>query len=116
MRVVEVGALKAGVLPQHYDVFAREIWGPGCGGKKVTVLHNVMLAQGGAEMHVHEESEHIFFVLKGELKVSDGKDTFLVTEGNGLIIGAGDPHEVTGTGKIDCEYIAITSPPVTWKK
>ena len=73
MRVIEVGGIRTNVLPKHHDVFAREIRGPESGDKKVTVLHNVLLAHGSAEMHVHPESEHIFYVLRGELQVSDGK-------------------------------------------
>jgi mannose-6-phosphate isomerase-like protein (cupin superfamily) len=114
MRIVQVGALPVTVLPQHHEVFAREIWGPATGGKKVTVLHNVMLAHGGAEMHTHPDCEHIFYVLVGELKVTDGKQTVIVAAGQGLVIEAGEPHQVTGTGNMDCQYIAITSPPVVW--
>jgi len=114
MRVVQVGGLPVTVLPQHHEVFAREIWGPGTGGKKVTVLHNVMLAHGGADMHTHPGSEHIFYVLTGELKVSDGKQVVILTAGQGLVIEAGEPHQVTGTGNMDCQYLAITSPPVAW--
>jgi quercetin dioxygenase-like cupin family protein len=60
MRIVNVGSLPTAVRPQHHEVFAREIWGPSVGGKKVTVTHSVMLAGGGAEMHVHPDSEHVF--------------------------------------------------------
>jgi len=82
MRIVQVGGLPVTVLPQHHEVFAREIWGPATGGKKVTVLHNVMLAHGGADMHTHPDSEHIFYVLTGEMKVSDGKQTVILTAGH----------------------------------
>ena len=116
MIIVEVGALKTSVLPQHENVFAREIRGLGNGGKNVSVSHNFMLAHGGAEMHVHEESEHIFYVLKGELCVYDGSSPRIVTEGNALIVAAGELHQITGNGRVDCEYLLITSPPVMWSK
>jgi mannose-6-phosphate isomerase-like protein (cupin superfamily) len=114
MRIVQVGSLPPVVRPQHHEVFAREIWGPASGGKRVTVTHSVMLATGGAEMHVHPDSEHIFYVLRGELKVYDGKETAIVSAGEGLVIAAGEPHQVTGTGRMDCEYLSITSPPASW--
>lgn len=114
MKEIKVGAIKTKVLPMHKEVFAREIWGPASKGKNVTVLHNYMLASGGAEMHIHEQNEHIFYVLKGELRVSNGNENLVISAGNSLVIEAGEPHEVRGTGNSDCEYICITSPPVIW--
>jgi len=70
-----------------------------------------MLAHGGAEMHVHQDSEHVFYVLKGELQVDDGKTKKVVTKGQALIVEAGEPHQVTGTGSMDCEYLLVTCPP-----
>lgn len=112
MKKVDVGAIKPVVLPKHSEVFAREIWGPLSGGKNCCVVHNVMLAYGGAEMHTHDETEHIFYILRGELKVYDGEKTSVFTAGDSFVIEAGEPHEITGTGRMDCEYLAISSPPV----
>ena len=46
MYSVKVSTLPAKELPMHRRVFAREIWGPGTGAMKCTVLHNVILADG----------------------------------------------------------------------
>lgn len=111
MRVVKIGSLPTAVPPKHHQVFSREIFGPGVGGNNVRVSHAFMLASGGAEMHAHPGAEHIFYVLRGELKVRGDKDTFIVCAGEGLVIEPGESHQVTGTGQMDCEYISITSPP-----
>lgn len=114
MKQIDVGSLRTKIAPQHYEVFGREIWGPDSGGKNVAVALNFMLAHGGAEMHTHPQSEHIFYVLSGELKVYDGKETMIVSAGQGLVIGANEPHQVTGTGRMDCQYMVVTSPPPNW--
>jgi len=111
MRVVKVGSLPTTVPERHYQVFSREIFGPGVGGNNVKVSYTVMLASGGAEMHVHPGAEHIFYVLRGELKVRGDKETLVVRAGEGLVVDPGEAHQVTGTGQMDCEYISITSPP-----
>lgn len=78
----------------------------------MAVSHAVMLAHGGAEMHVHAESEQIFYVLAGELKVYNGKETSIVSAGQWLVTEAGEPHQVTGSGRMDCQYITVTCPPL----
>ncbi|MGA2990927.1 MAG: cupin domain-containing protein [Candidatus Korobacteraceae bacterium] len=115
MRVVKVGSLPTAVPPKHYDVFARQIFGPSVGAHNLSVGYSVMLANGGAEMHVHPGAEHVFYVLRGELKVRNDKDTFIVHAGEGLVIEPGEAHQVTGTGQMDCEYITMTSPPLNPK-
>jgi len=111
MTILNVFEQKHSVLPLHADVFARAIYQ----GKNVTVSHSYMLAHGYAEIHMHEESEHIFYVLKGALKASDGKTTHIVKEGCAVIAPPGEMHEITGTGDCDCEYIVVTCPPAKWK-
>ena len=114
MKTMEIAALATSVLPQHHEVYAREIWGPASGGRMMTVLHNEMRAAGGAEMHAHSESEHVFVVLAGELCVTNGKESCTVHAGEALVIEPGEPHQVTGNGRVDCTYLAITCPPATF--
>jgi quercetin dioxygenase-like cupin family protein len=115
MKVIQIGSLTPEVRPQHYEVFAREVFGPRTGGHNLVMSYCVMLATGGAEMHTHPESEHVFYVLRGELKVTNGKETFIVPAHEALVIEPNEPHSVTGTGRMDCEYLSITSPPVKRK-
>jgi mannose-6-phosphate isomerase-like protein (cupin superfamily) len=46
--------------------------------------------------------------------VQNGKEMAFVNAGQSLVIEAGEPHQVTGTGQMDCEYLSITSPPANW--
>ena len=111
MKILNVPSLPTFIPPKHNEVFIREICGPNTGCDKVAIGYAVMLANGGAEMHVHEASDHVFYVLAGELKVTNGQETHIVSAGQSLLIPAGEPHSVTGAGRIDCQYLNITTPP-----
>jgi len=107
MRIVKVGEEKTMTPPRHHELFARLFYN----GEKITVGRIWMSAFGGAEMDSHD-SEHIFYILRGSAKMFNGKDTFFVEEGDSIIVEPGEPHSLTGNGKVDCEYIVITSPPL----
>ena len=114
IRVAQIGT---SVLPQHDKCFYREIYGPRSGCDACVVAHNYMFADGGAEMHVHEKSEHIFYVIKGALKYNNGKDEpIIVNAGESVVAHPGEPHEVTGTGNEDVEYMVFSVPPVWTQK
>lgn len=108
MQFVEIRGLPRVALPNHSEVYSRQIWGPATGGQKILVSYTEMRSDGGAEMHSHE-GEHVFIVLKGELQVNDGATLRVVGEGGALVVEPGEPHQVTGTGKADCVYITVTS-------
>ncbi|HPK15918.1 MAG: Cupin domain protein [Firmicutes bacterium ADurb.Bin248] len=114
MYSVKVSTLPAKELPMHRRVFAREIWGPGTGAMKCTVLHNVILADGAADMHVHEESEHVFIIIKGELRCRTDAEDRVYGAGEAFVVLPGVPHEVTSTGKEDGEYYVVSTPPIKW--
>jgi mannose-6-phosphate isomerase-like protein (cupin superfamily) len=75
----------------------------------LTVAYNFMEPDGGAEMHTHEDQNHVFYVLAGEMKVFDGTREQVVPQGSALVVKAGEAHQVTGTGKRPCEYLLVTS-------
>ena len=110
--VIQVSRIKAVEFPQHHKCFGREIYGPNSGCNTCSVVHNYMFADGGAEMHVHEKCEHIFYVIRGALKFNNGKDDpVIVRAGEAVVAHPGEPHEVTGTGGEDVEYIVCSAPP-----
>ena len=116
MKIVTVEELPKIGLPKHFGHYSQEIWGPSTGSNDISVLFCGMKADGGAEMHTHDVQEHIFIVLEGEVMVNDGLEKHIVTEGQAMVIKAGDAHEVTGSHRgIDAKYIVITMPPA-WTK
>jgi mannose-6-phosphate isomerase-like protein (cupin superfamily) len=70
-----------------------------------------MEADGGAEAHVHDADEQVFYVISGELRVSDGSGTDVtVRAGQALRIPAGVPHGTTNTAATPTRYLAFTYP------
>ncbi len=112
MKIVDVQQLPKVVLPKHFGHYSQEIRGPNTGTRELSVLFCGMKADGGAEMHTHDKQEHIFYILEGEVQVTDGEQTQIVSAGQAMIIEPGDPHEVTGSHRgVDAKYIVITIPP-----
>lgn len=58
-----------------------------------------------AHQHVHEQ---ITFILDGELEMTIGDDTYLLTAGTAHVIPSGTPH--SAFAKIDCTVIDMFSP------
>jgi len=115
-KAIRVQELPTYVLPQHYKCFSREIAGPRTDYDKCSVAYTVMLADGGAEPHIHENSDHIYYVLKGGFVYRNFKDPDVyVNAGEAILAPAGITHQVAGNGKEDCEYIVCTTPPA-WAK
>ncbi|NIN65112.1 MAG: cupin domain-containing protein [Anaerolineae bacterium] len=97
MKIIDVDQVPKSVLPKHYGHYSQEIRGPNTGNPDLSVLVCGMEAEGGAEMHTHDQQEHIFYVLEGEVQVNDGERAHVVRAGQAMVIEPGDPHEVTGT-------------------
>lgn len=115
MKHVKVSELDSKVLPKHERVYASEIWGTESGARNCVVMYNEMEGDGGAQMHTHPESEHIFYVLMGEMSVTDGNERWIVKKGESLIVPPGEPHEARATGD-ECHYLLVTSPPAIYKE
>lgn len=113
---IHVQALPTFEFPQHNKCFAREIVGPKTDYDRCSFAYTVMLADGGAEPHVHETSDHIYYVLRGAFIYSNFKDEPVeVKAGEAILAPHGITHEVKGNGVDDCEYIVCTLPPA-WAK
>ena len=109
IKIKKVESLPYEVLNLHYDCFARKIHV----GETAVVMHNLQLARGGAEMHIHEGSTHIFYVTQGTLNVKTDKDEDQFGPGSAFVIPAGTPHQVTSVDS-DCIYISVTTPPADY--
>jgi len=111
-KAIHVQGLPIFEFPQHKNCYAREIAGPRSGYDKCSFVYTVMLADGGAEPHIHENSDHIYYVLKGRFIYKNFKDPDVIVEaGEGILAPAGITHQVMADGKDDCEYIVCTLPP-----
>ena len=98
------------VAPLHYDCFAHEVAGKTINFGDTAVSYVIMPKTGGAEMHYHPCSQHVYITLEGELRINNGKETIIVPAGMAAHVGEGEPHQVDGNDQ-DCIYIIITRPP-----
>ena len=115
-KAIKVQTLPSFEFPQHVKCFAREIAGPKTDYDRCSFAYTVLLADGGAEPHIHDVADHIYYVLKGGFIYSNFKDEPQhVRAGEALIAPHGIKHEVKGNGVEDCEYIVCTNPPA-WAK
>jgi len=106
--IIDVSSLISNVPNKHYNLHASKIAAlDSCDG--LTVTYNFMEPNGGAEIDTHENKNHVFYVLEGEMQVYDGNTRQLVPKGSALIVNAGEVHQITATGKMHCIYLLVTS-------
>jgi len=92
---------------RHWDVYARTIFED----DRLSVRHNYILANGGAQEHRHDfDSHHIFFVLRGALNVKCGGEEKTVRQGYAFWFEPGEAHQVCADGEQDAEYLTINCP------
>ena len=115
-KIIDVQSLPTFEFPQHVKCYAREIVGPKTDYDRCSIAYTVLLADGGAEPHIHDVADHLYYVLKGGFIYKNFKDPDVhVKAGQALFAPHGITHQVTGDGVADCEYIVCTTPPA-WAK
>ena len=63
---------------------------------------------GFTDPHLHEDSEHLFVVLKGELGVKSAEGEIRVKPGEAVFVYPGEVHGIFNAGGGEIEYIAVT--------
>ena len=97
----------------HYDMTTQVIFNPDTGSEHANVTLSTVMAGAGSNDEVHETSDQIFYVLKGEMTVmAHNKLIDKLNEGDALFVKAGDVHAIVNTSDSDCSYVAITVPPL----
>lgn len=61
--------------------------------------------------HLHEASEELYHVERGEGLMELGAETFAVKPGDTVVIAPGTPHRLTNTGAEDLVVICCCAPP-----
>lgn len=97
---------------QHLDdISAREI-ATGILGKYIhgttTTLGHVHIKAGSILPPHHHVHEQITFIIEGELEMTVGTETFLLSTGSSQVIETGIPH--SAVAKTDCIVIDVFSP------
>jgi mannose-6-phosphate isomerase-like protein (cupin superfamily) len=87
------------------------LFAPGLGshGLSVTWVRGEPGSQQG--LHVHEENEQIYVVVRGRgLMIVDGEER-PIEAGGAVLIPAGSEHAIRNTGDELLEYVSATTPP-----
>ena len=112
MRVVDVKQLPSFVVPDRKGLVHRIVADHESGYDKFEIVYSEMEKGGIGYLHSHPHSEHFQFVLEGSLEVGNPKTGMLkVSAGFGILIGAGEEHEVVNTYDGTTRYIVVYAPP-----
>lgn len=82
------------------------------GAKYVQVSVAEMEVGGGKDMHSHQNSEHIFYVIEGKLRVKSDKEEVEVEKGTAVLISPGELHLPSNPGPGKAIYLVINAPPI----
>lgn len=98
-------------VPGHTHCTGKEIAGDLIGINKYALKKGYFGKGGTSVEHTHEEAEHVFYILKGELTIyADGKE-YVAKAGEALHIPPRIPHASENTFNGSTTYIALTLPP-----
>jgi len=70
-----------------------------------------LMAGKSSEEDFPHEGEEFGYVIKGEITVVLGKRKIKVKKGESFYYTANKMHRIVNTGKIDAEFIWVSSPP-----
>ena len=97
--------------PDHTRVTSQEIAGAILGAKSCDVKLGFYEPGGNSIFHSHPHSEHVFYILEGQLTVVDEeKHEATAYPGEALYVPAGEVHMAENRGKVQTRYIAVTAP------
>ena len=112
MKVIDPRKNPVTVTADHTGVTSQEIAGATVGAKTCEVKLGVYEPGGKSIVHTHPESEHVLYILSGQLTVSDGaKREITAFAEQAIYIPAGEVHMAENRGKSATRYIAVTAPP-----
>jgi mannose-6-phosphate isomerase-like protein (cupin superfamily) len=92
-------------------------WGEGCDGwhlvqtSALSVIEERMPPGTSEVRHFHNKANQFFYVLRGSLAIEVSGNESTLNSGQGLYIGAGEPHQVRNRGDVDAEFLVVSNPP-----
>jgi len=114
MKVIDPKKNPITPTPDHTRVTSQEIAGAILGAKSCDVKLGFYEPGGKSIFHAHPYSEHVLYILEGQLTASDeAKNKATAYKGEALYVPAGEVHMVENRGNVQTQYIAVTAPPPT---
>jgi quercetin dioxygenase-like cupin family protein len=108
MKTIKIEDLPTILPPKHYNMTVRRITeSPGVVKNVVAALVR-MDPNGYTDPHSHEDTEHLFIVLKSELGVKGNEGEVRVKQGEAVFVNPGQIHSNFNAGGGEIEYISVT--------
>ena len=111
IKIIKVSENPVVPVPGHKGCTSQEIAGDLLGIKSCVVKFGVYEPEGTADEHVHDNSEHIFYILTGAMTVFVNGKAYTANAGEGMHVPAGVPHSAINGAKGYTTYVAVTLPP-----
>ena len=113
MQVYRKGTGKEYTPFDHFDMTTQVIFNPECGSEQANITLSTLKKGSGSLAEVHPHSDQIFYLIKGEMRISSDKELlYVLVEGDAILIKAGDIHSVMNEAEEDCSFVSITVPPL----
>ena len=113
MKVYRKGTGETYTPFSHFDMTTQVVFNPESGSQHANVTLSTIPKGAGSEDETHDHSDQIFYIIKGEMKISaNGKLLQVLHPGDGLLVEAGDVHAVANDSEEDCVFCCVTVPPL----
>ncbi|MDF2433793.1 MAG: hypothetical protein JWP44_3424 [Mucilaginibacter sp.] len=95
---------------EHYN------WGKNCDGwhllrtESLSVIQERMPPATSEQLHYHEYSQQVFYILSGTATFETGEETKTVQPGQSIHIPKNTRHRIINKGDIDLHFLVISEP------
>lgn len=100
--------------PPGHDasVSSRKLFNPSNGCDRLDTHVTTFAPGAGMAEETHESSDHVFYMLAGELELfRGGSAAGVLRSGDAVHIPAGEPHRLRNPGPADAVFLAVTTLP-----
>jgi quercetin dioxygenase-like cupin family protein len=113
MKVYRKGSGEKYTPFDHFNMTTQVIFNPETGSSKANVTLTTLAKGSGSNDEIHENSDQLLYMIQGTMKIyAHDEMIYTVTEGDAVLVTAGDTHAVRNEDDQDVKFIAITVPPL----
>jgi len=111
LRLIDVKALPVEHIKDKKGLYHQIAVDGKSDARNFEIIFSRMEKGGIGFLHDHPHSEHFLYVLDGKLVIKNNVESHEVTPGKGLLLLAGEPHEVHNVHDGDTHYFVVYAPP-----
>ncbi|MFC1906388.1 cupin domain-containing protein [Chloroflexota bacterium] len=108
-KVINPQELEGYSPPGHGGVINKQMVDKNTGSLKIKVAMGRQAPGGITEMHSHDSSEQLHFVLKGEVTITGPDGNFKITEGMAVLTPPGEAHGMMNETDQDNHYLVVSA-------